>query len=238
MAFGTVITWTLGDPMHIEILVEDQSGKAFLDIAVERMISDGHTFQVHAYKGIGRIPRNLNRSGDASKRILLDQLPRLLRGYGAAFAKYPRDYKAAVIVVCDLDNKEPSAFCSELMAIIDACSPRPNAWLCLAIEEGEAWLLGDLPAIKKAYPNAKQRVLREYINDSICGTWEKLADAVYPGGARMLSDLGWQAIGAEKSRWAINITPHMNFATSRSPSFCRFRDKVQVLLGPAADSPA
>jgi hypothetical protein len=86
VAFGTVITWTLGDPMHIEILVEDQSGKAFLDIAVERMISDGHTFQVHAYKGIGRIPRNLNRSGDASKRILLDQLPRLLRGYGAAFA--------------------------------------------------------------------------------------------------------------------------------------------------------
>jgi hypothetical protein len=33
--------------MHIEMLVEDQSGKAFLDIAVERMISIGHTFRVH-----------------------------------------------------------------------------------------------------------------------------------------------------------------------------------------------
>lgn len=219
--------------MHLELLVEDQSGKAFLDIAVERMTLDGDTFRVHAYKGIGRIPKNLTGSGDASKRILLDQLPRLLRGYGAAFAKYPADYKAAVIVVCDLDGKDLNAFCTELMSMLDACSPRPNAWLCLAIEEGEAWLLGDVPAIKKAYPNAREKVLGEYVNDAICGTWEKLADAVYPGGAKMLSDRGWQAIGAEKSHWAKNITPHMDFVTNRSPSFCRFRDKVQALLGTA-----
>jgi Domain of unknown function (DUF4276) len=223
--------------MHIEILVEDQSGKAFLDIAVGRMMSIGNTFKVHPYKGIGRIPRNLGKGGDASKRILLDQLPRLLRGYGSAFAKYPADYEAAVIVVCDLDDKDLKAFCSNLNSILDACSPKPNACFCLAIEEGEAWLLGDLPAIIKAYPNARQRVLNEYVNDSICGTWEKLADAVYPGGARTLSDNGWQAIGAEKSKWASNIAPHMNFVANRSPSFREFRDRVLALLGPADASP-
>jgi hypothetical protein len=234
--FGTAIIWINGDLMHIEILVEDQSGKAFLDIAVARMISKSHTFQVHPYKGIGRIPKNLGKSGDASKRILLDQLPRLLRGYGAAFAKYPADYKAAVIVVCDLDDKDLKAFCADLNSILNACSPKPNACFCLAIEEGEAWLLGDLTAIIKAYPNARQKILREYVNDSICGTWEKLADALYPGGTKVLSDKGWQAIGAEKSAWAINITPHMNFAANRSPSFCQFRDRVQAILGPA-DAP-
>jgi hypothetical protein len=223
--------------MHLEILVEDQSGKALLDIAVQRMISDPHTYQVRPYKGIGRIPKNLGKGGDPSKRILLDQLPRLLRGYGAAFAKYPADYKAAVIVVCDLDDKNLEAFCAELVAILDACSPKPNAQFCLAIEEGEAWLLGDLPAIMKAYPNARRNVLQQYVNDSICGTWEKLADAICPGGAKALSDDGWQAIGAEKSRWAKNITPYMEFLANRSPSFCRFRDKVQALVG-ASDAHA
>jgi hypothetical protein len=190
----------------------------------------GHTFKVHPYKGIGRIPRNLGKSGDASKRILLDQLPRLLRGYGAAFAKYPADYQAAVIVVCDLDDQDLGAFCTDLNSVLNACLPKPNACFCLAIEEGEAWLLGDLPAVIKAYPSARQRVLNEYVNDSICGTWEKLADAVYPGGARTLSENGWQAIGVEKSKWALDITPHMNFAANRSPSFCQFRDRVLALL--------
>jgi hypothetical protein len=218
--------------MHLEILVEDQSGKAFLDNAVPRLIADEHTFRVHAYKGIGRIPRNLSRVGDASKRILLDQLPRLLRGYGAAFANYPASYPASVIVVCDLDDEGLDEFCAELMAVLNACTPRPHAFFCLAIEEGEAWLLGDFPAIKRAYPNARDAVLRTYVNDSICGTWERLADAVFPGGAHALSQEGWYTVGAEKSRWANNISPHMDFDANSSPSFCRFRDTVRALCAP------
>ena len=96
--------------MHFEILVEDQSGKKALDILVPKIIGDDHTFSVHPYKGIGRIPKNLGNRGDASKRILLDQLPRLLRGYGNTFANYPEDYPAAVILVCDLDDKCLKAF--------------------------------------------------------------------------------------------------------------------------------
>ena len=72
--------------MHFEILVEDQSGKKALDILVPKIIGDNHTFIVHSYKGIGRIPKNLAANGDANKRILLDQLPRLLQGYGNTFA--------------------------------------------------------------------------------------------------------------------------------------------------------
>jgi hypothetical protein len=216
--------------MHLEILIEDQSGKKFLDIAMQVMVVGDHTFQVHPYKGIGRIPRNLNKDSEASKRILLDQLPRLLRGYGVAFSKYPHDYQAAVVVVCDLDDKDVATFCAELMAILNACAPRPNATFCLAIEEGEAWLLGDIAAIKKAYPNAREKILREYVNDSICGTWERLADAAIPGGAQAPSRQGWQAIGAEKSRWASNIAPHMDFQSNKSPSFRNFRDKVTSIV--------
>jgi len=60
--------------MHFEILVEDQSGKKALDILIPKLIGDGHTFSVHPYKGIGRIPKNLGDNTDASKRILLTRM--------------------------------------------------------------------------------------------------------------------------------------------------------------------
>ena len=45
--------------MHFEILVEDQSGKKALEVLVPKIIGDAHTFRIHEYKGIGRIPRDL-----------------------------------------------------------------------------------------------------------------------------------------------------------------------------------
>jgi hypothetical protein len=220
--------------MHFEILVEDQSGKKALDILVPRILAGGHSFHVHSYKGIGRIPKNLVTHTGASKRILLEQLPKLLRGYGKAFSGYPPEYRAAVIVVADLDDKCLSIFREELLALLAACSPRPETRFCLAVEEGEAWLLGDIPAVKEAYPKAKDSLLATYVNDSICGTWERLADAVYRGGAAALAAKGWQAVGAEKSRGAERICPHMDVAKNASPSFAYFRGKLLELIGEAS----
>lgn len=217
-------------PVHFEILVEDQSGKKALDILVPKIIGDDHTFKVHPYKGIGTIPRNLKGKPDASKRILLTQLPKLLRGYGKTFAGYQNDFPAAVILVCDLDDQCLEVFRQQLFSVLNECNPAPEARFCIAIEEGEAWFLGDIPAIKAAYPKAKEKVLKGYVNDSICGTWEHLADAVFPGGRLALSGKGWQAAGAEKSAWSIRIAPHMDVDNNVSPSFCYFRDKMRELV--------
>lgn len=89
--------------------------------------------------------------------------------------------------------------------------------------------LGDLAAIKAAYPQARNNVLNSYINDSICGTWELLADAIYPGGSISLKNKGWHGIGKEKSDWSEKITPHMDVENNASPSFCYFRTKAQEL---------
>jgi hypothetical protein len=163
--------------VHFEILVEDQSGKKALDILFPKIIANHHTFRVISYKGISRIPKNLKGISDPCKRQLLDQLPRLLNGYGKTFADYPADYRAAVILVCDLDDKCLKTFRKELFDILALCTPKPETRFCIAIEEGEAWFLGDSEAVKSAYPRAKNNVLSSYVNDSICGTWEKLADA-------------------------------------------------------------
>jgi hypothetical protein len=89
--------------------------------------------------------------------------------------------------------------------------------------------LGDLEAVKKAYQNAKSSILNTYVNDSICGTWERLADAIFPGGSAKLSKFSTQ-IGKEKSAWAQVISPHMNVDENSSPSFCYFRDKLRHLI--------
>ena len=217
--------------MHFEVLVEDQSGKAMLDILLKKIIDEPHTFEVKSYKGIGHIPRNLMSTSDASKRLLLDQLPRLLRGYGRTFAGYPEDYPAAVIVVCDLDDRCLKNFREELFAVLNACDPKPETRFCIAIEEGEAWLLGDIPAVKAAYPSARDNVLNRYKNDAICGTWELLADAVYRGGSKKLKSEAWPAVGREKSNWSKTIAPHMDVENNASPSFRYFREKVRGLAG-------
>ena len=98
-----------------------------------------------------------------------------------------------------------------------------------AVEEGEAWLLGDIPAVKAAYPKAKEDVLNGYQNDAICGTWELLADAVSSGGSSALRKKGWQAVGREKSDWAEIIAPHMDVDANASSSFRYFRDKLRDL---------
>ena len=218
--------------MHFEVLVEDQSGKHALDILIPKIIGSEHSFKVHAYRGIGHIPKNLKSSTDASKRILLDRLPKLLRGYGRTFAGYRKDYPAAVIVVCDLDDKCLKAFRQELFRVLNACNPRPEARFCIAIEEGEAWLLGDIPAIKTAYPNARDNVLNGYTNDAVCGTWELLANAISQGGATGLKNR--RAVGTEKSIWATRIAPNMDVKNNNSPSFRYFRQKIQELMGYSA----
>ena len=219
--------------MHFEILVEDQSGAKALSIIIPKIIDNAYTFNIHHYKGCGHIPRNLKTAVNARSKKLLNSLPKLFRGYGKTYPDYSNSYRVVVIVVCDLDNKCLKTFRQELFAVLNACNPKPETRFCIAIEEGEAWLLGDMPAIKIAYPSARNEILEGYENDSICGTWELLADAVFAGGSAELRERGWQAVGREKSMWAEEITPHMNVDANASPSFCYFRDKMRALAGMA-----
>lgn len=223
--------------MHLEILVEDQSGAKALGTLMEALKNDNDTFRIHPYKGIGKIPSHMRDTENASDRILLENLPKLLKGYGRTFSGYPPETPAAVVLVCDLDDRVLGTFISELRSILDSCNPAPLTRFCIAIEEGEAWFLGDIPAVKSAYPSAKDDVLQEYVNDSICGTWEKLADAVYPGGSVALSREGYGGIGREKSRWSENITPLMDLNLNNSPSFMFFRDTILGLLNSTPPNP-
>lgn len=213
--------------MHIEVLVEDSSGAALIETLLPLVIGlEGapHTWRVLSYKGIGRIPKGLTTKADPAKRALLDQLPRLLAGYG----KTP-GYET-VVVVLDSDRRNCKEFLAELNTVLKECAPAPRTLFRLAVEEMEAWLLGDRQALLTGYPKAKRDVLARYTQDSVCGTWELLADAIHPGGHAAIQKAGWPLPGQMKHEWAKKISPHMDIETNTSPSFGKFRDGLRRIV--------
>jgi hypothetical protein len=212
--------------MHFEFHIEDSSGEKALEILVPRLIEKNDTYRIHSYRGIGRIPQKITVSHGAKKQTILDNLPLLLKGFGKSYPSDGVNYIAVIVIICDLDDNNKSDFLTELNGLLEHCNPKPQTLFCLAIEELEAWYLGDLCAVKKAYPSAKQEVLSRYINDSICGTWELLADAIFKGGSAALKKLGYPREGIEKSKWATDICPFMDVAKNLSPSFNFMRIKL------------
>lgn len=83
------------------------------------------------------IAKNLKPKTDCTKRIFLDQLPRILKGYG----KTPNC--GHIIIICNLDNKDKKDFLQQLNNILNKCTPKPSANFCISVEEFEAWYLGN-----------------------------------------------------------------------------------------------
>lgn len=213
--------------MHFEVLVEDESGRIAVDIVLQKILGANrsrHSWRMRSYKGLGNLPRDLRNREEPAKRLLLDRLPAILRGYGKSL-----DSSSAVIVIVDLDRRNCIEFKRELLEVLEACNPRPATLFRIAIEEIEAWLLGDRNAVKAAYPRAKIAVLDRYEQDGICDTWEVLADAVHRGGSAQIKKDGWLAAGNAKCEWARSIAPLLDLDRNRSPSFRAFRDGVRRL---------
>jgi hypothetical protein len=219
--------------MHFEILTEDSSGQRLLEQLMPTLIGQygqPHTWKFHGYRGIGRIPKSLSPSSDPSKRILLDQLPRVLRGYVNTRGV------DAVVVVLDADNRDCIEFLAELQSLAASCGASQLTLFRLAIEETEAWYLGDRAALQRAYPRARMRALDHYVQDSVCGTWELVAEAIHTSGAQALRRTGWPLPGQIKHEWADRIGPLLDPEINLSPSFGKLRDGIRRLASTQSPS--
>ena len=95
----------------------------------------------------------------------------------------------------------------------------------------EAWLLGDIEAIEKAYPNAKKTAIKDYVQDEIGDTWEILANMIYPGGMNKLQKNAagsYGLIGEMKAEWADMIGKKMELDQNISPSFNAFIHELTI----------
>jgi hypothetical protein len=216
--------------VHFEILVEDASGKALLEQIVPKILGPKGkpnpyrivNIQELKYRVMAALPRKEARTlpWDA---ILAQTLAIQLRAYSKALLRK----NSVVVIVVDLDYRHLEPFRKKLEDIFQTNAPNLEGGVRLAIEEIEAWILGDLPAIRRAYPLVKEYILKSYEQESICGTWEVLADAVFHGGSEQLTEIGYPRIGGEKCRWAENIGQYMEMDNNRSPSFHAFRDLLR-----------
>jgi hypothetical protein len=197
--------------MHIEILVEEPSAEVALNEIVPRIVS-ACTFKLHPHQG---------------KNDLLERLP----GKLAAYAKWlPDDWR--IVVLLDEDRAD----CRALKKTVITTGQRaglPSSILCrIAVEELEAWFLGDVSALVKAYPRVPPTLgARRRFRDPDAirgGTWEALEDA--------LQEQGYFPTGLAKIAVARAIATHMDVETNGSRSFQVFRDGLRRLSRPSGGS--
>lgn len=86
----------VGNFMHFELLVEEQSAEAALNNVLPRILGDNHQFYIHPYNG---------------KADLLVKLPSRLNGYRHWITDDMR-----IIVLIDLDTRDCEVLKSELEA--------------------------------------------------------------------------------------------------------------------------
>lgn len=218
--------------MHFQFLIEDQSSAALIEILMQKISikNENITFDCKAFKGLGGFTKK-NTVKETKSGKLLNDLATYMRG----FNKRLQDIPAAIFVVVDNDTRNTASFLAELNGVAQQNMIAVDYVFCIAVEEVEAWLLGDETAILAAYPSAKLQPLHAYVQDSICGTWEILADVVYPGGSsKMKKDCPtYIEIGKYKNEWAQKIGVHMDIERNNSPSFNDFISEINRRL-PAA----
>lgn len=207
--------------MTIHVLVEGPSERTLIEPWSARLLA-GERVTVHPHQGKGRLPADLNAAPRRTGRGLLDQLPATLRGYSEALDPQ----SDGVVVLLDADDDNPDDLKASIEAAVSAVAPNLRVHVLVAVEETEAFYLGDLRGLKRAFPGADMKAAQRYEPDSICGTWELFGKIVGDGGGN-------------KVAWASSMAPNLTIQAkeSRSPSFKTLVAALLELSKVAAESP-
>jgi hypothetical protein len=157
--------------MTIHVFVEGPSEVALIEPWSKRLLK-GCPVKVHPHEGKGKLPDNINATPNPRRRGLLDQLPAKLR----AFASDTHIH--GIVVLVDADDDMCTVLRTAIEQTAQTCAPKLRVVARIAIEETEAFYLGDLRALKRAFPDADMDRARGYEPDSIRGTWELLGEIV------------------------------------------------------------
>jgi hypothetical protein len=200
--------------VKLHFLVEGPSEESFLNSLLPRLIG-AHRFSVYPHQGKGKLSqdsggrRSPSRRADrvTTSRGLLDLLPAKLKAWERSLDRNTD----RIVILIDADDDD----CAELLERIrTACrryAPSLEILIRIAIEEVEAWYLGDWTALKKAFPRSRKRDVDAFQPDSIVGTWERFQELAGEPVERKL-------IWAEKMGAVLSIDPGRN----RSPSYKKF----------------
>lgn len=193
---------------HVEVLVEEPSMEAALRELLPKILT-GVTFHIYPFQ---------------DKADLLQRLPDRFRGYANWL---PKNWRVIVIVDRDDDDCRKLKQQLEQMATEAGLVTKTRAGNKpytvinrLAIEELEAWYLGDWDAVKAAYPRVSVKIPQQakYREpDAIAGgTWEAFE--------RILKKAGYFKTGLRKIEAARTVASFMDPTRNRSRSFQVLRE--------------
>ena len=196
---------------HLEVLTEELSMEAFLEVLLPGLLPPETTFALHSFQGKSDLLKNLRSRLHAYSRWL------------------PQG--ARIVVVVDRDNGdcrglkeelEAAAARSGLLTRSNAADRRWQVVNRVAVEELEAWYFGDWDAVCEAYPRTSRNIpgKASYRDpDAIRGgTWEAFE--------RTMQHHGYFKAGLRKVDAARAVAKFMNPMRNRSDSFVKFRDAV------------
>ena len=202
--------------VRLDILVEEESAEHLLRVLTPQIVP-GVPFEIRRFSG---------------KPALLRALPERMRGYAQMFRIDP---SLRVLVLVDRDDDDCFVLKAQLEGIVrnsglptlSSSGTTPAAVATrIAVEELEAWLFGDISALRQVYPKVPaslDRQARYRDPDAIAGgTWESLE--------RVLQRHGYHPAGLPKIRVAGAVARYMDVETNRSHSFVQFRDGVRRLV--------
>lgn len=169
--------------MRLHVLVEGPSEEALVRGWLPRFLPR-HAFTLIRHRGKGRLPGDPLKTLNVRREGLLDQLPAKLRAYGHAL----NPATDRVVVLVDLDDDDCLDLKRRLVALLEHCDPQPVVLFRIAIEETEAFYLGDPAAVRAAFPPARLGRMKDYVQDSVCGTWELFQRVI---GANSEDKVGW-----------------------------------------------
>jgi len=199
--------------MHIEFLLEEQSAEAALNLLLPKLLPAGATWYCYPHRG---------------KDDLLQRLPGRLKTY-ARQLPHQSDLRVVILMDADTDCRRAKAELEKVVAEAGlltkaTAAGRPFRILTrLAVQELEAWFLGDRAAIQAAYPRVRPQHFSGLSQnpDTIADTWETLW--------RVLREGKYYLAGKAKVEWAETITPYLDPERNTSHSFQYFRQGLALL---------
>ena len=199
--------------MFVEFFLEEPSAEAFLQRFVGKLLPKGTGVAYRVFSG---------------KQDLLKKLPERLKGMSWIAADH------RIVVLVDEDRQDCLALKSQLeraardAGLLTKSAAKGQTFKVLnriAVEELEAWFLGDLPAIQSAYPRFKP--------SHVAAANRRDPDAVKGGTnealERALQQAGYYSTGLPKIEVARNIADHMKVARTTSTSFKQFVQGIAAL---------
>ena len=201
--------------MQIEFLVEEISAKAALDQLLPRLLP-GHSCRVRVFEGC---------------QDLLGQLKPVLQGYNRRiFREGQTELRVVVLLdgdgICGRRKAELEAKAAEAGLLTKTTAGTGQVFHILnrvAVQELEAWWLGDRAAIISAYPGVKLHHFK--------GTDRDADSPLKPNEVlwEVLKKGRYFLTGKRKTQWASDISQHLRLEQNTSVSFQAFREGLAAL---------